>query len=103
LSALAHVQAVREGLPDSHEFDERDLALLSLAEGQARDVDALDAALREAEIVVDGKVSPLVTQARNARLALAKLLGQVDMPEAGRQSQVHARKAATARWGTKAA
>jgi hypothetical protein len=41
--AAALVAQVRAALPSSHEFDERDLALLALAERQASDLDLLEA------------------------------------------------------------
>jgi hypothetical protein len=103
-STLDHVKAVRTALPSSHEFDERDLALLTLAEQQARDIDALEADVRARGVRNDGgKLDPLVRELRTGRLALAKLLGQVDMPEAGTGAQIHGRKAARARWNKEAA
>jgi hypothetical protein len=45
-STVEHVKAIRAALPKACEFDERDLALLDLAEQQARDIDALEADVR---------------------------------------------------------
>ena len=98
-STVDHVKAIRESLPKALEFDERDLALLDLAEQQARDLDALVADVRERGVRGDGdKLNSAVREARNARLALARILGAVDMPEAGTAAQIHATKAANARW-----
>jgi hypothetical protein len=41
MTAVESVRALRDSLPESHEWDERELALLALAEHQAADIDAL--------------------------------------------------------------
>ena len=98
-STVEHVQAIRASLPNHFEFDERDLALLALAEQQARDIDRLVADVEARGVRNDGdKLNSAVREARNARIALARILGQVDMPEAGTTAQIHGRKAANARW-----
>ncbi len=43
-------------------------------------------------------INSAIREARNARIALARILGQVDMPEAGTAAQIHGRKAINARW-----
>ena len=98
-STVERVKAIRDSLPTSHEWDERDLTLLALAEQQARDLDALVAGVRERGVRGDGdKLNSAIRESRNARIALARILGQVDMPEAGTTAQIHGRKAAGARW-----
>jgi hypothetical protein len=98
ISTLEHVQAVRDGIPESHEWDGRDLTLLALAERQARHIDALEAQVDESGVTDGDRVLPAVKEARTARLALAKLLGAVDMPESGREIQIRGRRGAAARW-----
>ena len=98
-STVEHVKAIRASLPKAYEFDDRDLALLELAEQQARDIDALEADVRAHGIRNDGeRLNSAIREARNARIALARILGQVDMPEAGTTARLHARKAANGRW-----
>lgn len=95
------VQAIRGGLPPTHEWDPRESALLDLALRQARDLDLL-----EADVAVHGVRSPagrlstIVSEARQARVALARILGQVDVPDTVSPASLHGRKAAAARWGT---
>lgn len=95
------VAAIRDGLPASHEWDERERALLDLALRQARDLDLL-----EADIAVhgvrspSGRLSTVVSEARQARVALSRILGQIDVPDSEKASVVHASKAARARWKT---
>jgi hypothetical protein len=94
-TTVDHVKAIRASLPNHFEFDERDLALLALAEQQAADVDALVADVRARRVRNEnGMLNSAVREARQARIALARILGQVDMPEAGTGAQIHGRKAA---------
>ena len=98
-TTVDHVRAIRASLPAHFEFDERDLALLELAEQQAADVDALLADVRARGVRNDDdRLNSAVREARQARIALARILGQVDMPEAGTGAQIHGRRAAHARW-----
>ncbi len=93
------VQAIRDGLPASHEWDEREAALLDLALRQARDLDLLEADIAEHGVrSPSGRLSTVVSEARQARVALARILGQVDIPESVASASVHGRKAARARW-----
>jgi hypothetical protein len=44
-------------------------------------------------------VNPSVAEVRQGRLALGKLLGQLDLPESTKDAVKGARQAAEARWG----
>ncbi len=98
------VEAIRAGLPPGVELDEREDALLDLAARQARDVAAAEADIAERGYLVAGArgqavVNPSVAEARQSRLALGKLLGQLDLPESTRDAVRDARRAAETRWG----
>jgi hypothetical protein len=96
---LNRVKAIRASLPATYVFDERDETLLELAEQQARHIDALEEDVRKRGVRHDGdKLNSAIREARNGRIALARILGQVDMPEAGTTARIHARKAANGRW-----
>ena len=45
-----------------------------------------------------GMINPSVSEARQGRIALGKLLGQLDLPESTRDAVRNARNAAEARW-----
>jgi hypothetical protein len=86
-----------------------EMPLLALACRQADDVAALEALLAADGLVVAGsagqlRLSAVVTELRQGRLALAKLLDQLALPvEAGAPSMTPAQRrgkaAADARWG----
>jgi hypothetical protein len=91
-------------VPESKQFDERDLAVLELACRQQDDIVLLQAALKADGVIVTGSqgqpvLSRTVTELRGARLALARLLKQLDLAEEKLTPQQAARKAARARWG----
>ena len=93
------VKAIRDGLPGTHVWDERELALLTLAERQAADLDALEADIAEHGVRSPaGRLSTIVSEARQCRVALARILGQVDIPDSTASASLHGRKAAQARW-----
>ena len=102
-TTAAVVDAIREGLPPSYEWDQRDAALLALAARQAADIDRLEADIAERGVRVPSGRGEVLNQAfcevRQARVALARILGQLDVPEAVRPASLHASKAARARWG----
>ena len=84
-------------------------ALLDLAGRQARDVAAAEADVKERGYLVEGSrgqavINPSVGEARQARLALAKLLGALELPDLSGalrdQPSRDAQRAARARWGT---
>ena len=98
------IEAIREGLPAGVELDEREEAILDLASRQAADVAAAEADVRDRGYLVDGSrgqkvLNPSIAEARQGRLALGKLLGQLDLPESTREAVQGARRAAEARWG----
>ena len=86
------VRTIRDSLPTSMEWTERDSMLLELAEAQARDLDMLEAMV--------GPDQPLgvVRECRNQRVALGRLIGLVDVPGEISTGSLHAEKAARARW-----
>lgn len=96
------VEAVRDSLPASYEWDEREAALLSLALAQAENIDALEVDIAERGVRVEGRGGLVLNQSfaevRQARVALARILGQINVPESESGRTVHARKAAEARW-----
>lgn len=97
------VKAIRSGLPSGVELDEREEAILDLAARQARDVARAEADIGERGYLVDGSrgqsvINPSVAEVRQGRLALGKLLGQLDLPESTTDAVRSARKAAEARW-----
>jgi hypothetical protein len=94
------VRAVRDGLPATHEWDPRELLLLALAERAAADLDLLEADIAENGVrSPSGRLSTVVSEARQARVALSRIVGGLDVPLSERPSVTHARRAALARWG----
>jgi phage terminase small subunit len=94
-------------LPAGWELDDRELAILSLAARQADDLARLEQAIKRDGAMAVGStgqpvVHPAIVEARQARLAIGRLLGQLQLPdedaqprtEAGRRGQ----RAARARW-----
>jgi hypothetical protein len=97
------IEAIREGLPPGVELDERETAILDLAQRQARDIGLAEADIQARGYLVPGSrgqkvVNPSLSEARQSRLALGKLLGQLDLPESTRDAVRSARKAAESRW-----
>jgi hypothetical protein len=97
------IDAIRAGLPPGVELDEREEALLDLAAGQAEDVARVEADIASRGYLVSGSrgqqvVNPSVAEARQSRLALGKLLGQLELPESASDVVRSARQAAEARW-----
>jgi hypothetical protein len=101
-TAVSLVVEIRAGLPTSHEWTERDRALLDLAARQAADIDRLEADIADQGVRVQGRGASVLNQSicevRQGRVALARILGQVDVPDAPTTRSLHARKAAVARW-----
>ena len=101
-ATLKLVLAIRGGLPPSQEWDERESALLSLAEAQAADIDRLQADIAKRGVRVKGRggevLNQSISEVRMGRVALARILGQVDVPESLSPASLHGRKAAEARW-----
>lgn len=97
-ATVAHVERLRASLPKHYEFDERELALLDLALAQAADIDRLEADIAERGVRVGDKLNHAVAEVRQSRVALARLIGQIDLPGVGTTAKLHARKAANGRW-----
>jgi hypothetical protein len=97
------VESIREGLPPGVELDEREEALLDLAARQAHDIGLAEADIETRGYLVKGArdqdvINPSVSEVRQGRIALGKLLGQLDLPESTRDAVRNARTAAEARW-----
>jgi hypothetical protein len=80
------IRVVREGLPDGVELDERETALLELAARQLADVERAEQDIERRGYTVTGSkgqetVNPSVSEARQGRLVVARLLGMLDLPE----------------------
>ena len=65
---------------------------------------AAEADVRDRGYLVEGSrgqkiLNPSLAEARQGRLALGKLLGQLDLPESTKDAARGARQAAEARWG----
>lgn len=91
----------------------RELEVLAMACRQADDLAALDAAIDRYGLMIEGskgqdRINPLVTEARQARLALTRLLGDLSLPDDTGQGELpgmpptqasrRAQKAANVRW-----
>jgi uncharacterized protein with von Willebrand factor type A (vWA) domain len=88
------------------DLDERELLVLEQAARQADAVAALEAEIVDSGLLSRGsrgqtRLSPSVTELRQSRLALSKLLGELALPDQDEQSAPsrRGRKAADARWG----
>ncbi len=88
-------------------FEQREEAVLVQACRQADDLAALEAAVAIAGAIVEGsrgqrRMNPVITELRQGRLALARLLGMLKLPdEDGRPMtarQERAQRAAFSRW-----
>jgi hypothetical protein len=105
-TAVPHVEAIKASLPRSHEWDERERTLLHLAVRQAADIDRLEADIEARGVRVPGRGGEVLNQAiaevRQARVVLARILGQVDVPESLSPRSLHGRKAAEVRWQKRA-
>ena len=72
-------------------MSEREEALFDLAARQARDIGALEADISTRGYLVSGSrgqkvLNSSIAQLRQSRLALGKLLGQLDLPESTRDA-----------------
>lgn len=99
--------AVWAELPDAMEFDAREAAILRAACRQADTIAALERAIQRDGVMVPGsrnqrRLHPAITEARQGRLALGRLLGELEIPDAEerpKSAATHrATKAATTRW-----
>ena len=102
------VGSIVRGLPSGIELDEREQAVLDLAARQADDVARLEADIAKRGVTVPGSragqqvLNPSIAEVRQGRLALGKLLGQLELPDlAGERrggASRNAQRAALARW-----
>lgn len=103
IGATTMIDAIRTGLPAGVELDEREEAILDLAARQARDIGLAEADIVARGYLVPGSkgqnvINPSIAEVRQSRIALGKLLGQLDLPESTRDAVRGARKAAEHRW-----
>jgi len=100
---------IASSLPDGWELEEREEAILRLAARQADDLSRLESAISKDGAMALGSagqpvVNPAIIEARQSRLAIGRLLGQLALPDddaAGGSSASASetgRKAANARW-----
>jgi hypothetical protein len=103
----ALTKAVLADLPEGWELDRREIEFLDLAARQADDLAQLEKAIAKEGVTALGStgqrtVHPAVLEARQARLAISRLLGAIELPDAEGQpataASVRARTAANARW-----
>lgn len=100
-------RSVAKALPEETEFDEREVAILTMAARQADDVARLETAIKKQGTMVRGStgqpvVNPAVTEARQGRLAINRLLGELSIPDEEEQPRTAAGRrgqhAAQTRW-----
>jgi hypothetical protein len=96
---------MHSALAEDWTFDERDLAILAAACHQADDIDTIEQALVGAAAFTPGsngqlRLNQAFTELRGARLALARLLKDVEIAPADsrRTTSESARRAASERW-----
>lgn len=95
---------VVDDLPPNIEYENRELALLREAGALADDLALLEAAVAEHGVVATGstgqvKVSPFVTEARQTRLAMARILAGLKIVEPkDPRAQRYGQAGAEARW-----
>ncbi len=104
-------QSIDKGLPDGWELDERERAILVLAARQADDLARLEALIAKHGAMVTGSagqpvLNPAIAEARQARIAIDRLLGKLELPdeqeEPRSEAGKRARHAARARWDQRA-
>lgn len=103
-------RSVSSALPDGFAWDERELAILTMAAHQADDLAALEAAIEQHGAMVVGSkgqpvLNPAIGEARQARLTVSRLLGLLGIPDEDEEPKTaasrHGQKAAQARWSRK--
>ena len=91
----------------TYRFDERELEISTLAARQADDIAGLESALAADGLMIAGasgqiRMNACITELRGSRIALARHLGQLDLPDADgppvTARSAHARRAADSRW-----
>ena len=98
-------KSIDEGLPNGVILDEREAAILEAAGIQADENVALSAQVKKEGRMINDKLHPAIAEARQGRLAVGRLLGQLNLPVEDDQPATtaaqRASKAATARWNRK--
>jgi len=99
---------MRDALPPGWAYDERELAILAAACRQADDLALLEKAIKRDGATATGSkgqltVNPAIPEARQARIVLSRLLGELSIPvESDEKPQTaasrRAQRAADARW-----
>ena len=103
-AGVALVESILEGLPPGSGWTSEERTLLNQAARQADDIAALEADIAENGIRVPGSraghtvLNPAVSEVRQSRLALGKLLGALELPESASDTTRRAQRAAEARW-----
>lgn len=99
------VRQFTDALADGEEYDEREVAVLDLARRQANDIAALEGQLEAEGGSVTGstgqsRLNPIYAELRQQRLALAKILQSVKLPDEGLGSSRNSQqqRAARSRW-----
>ncbi len=87
-AGAALVKSIVGGLPAGVELDERERAVLDLASAQADDIARLEADVKEHGTRIEGStgrpvLNPALIELRQSRLALGRLLAQLDLPDGG--------------------
>jgi len=100
-------EKVLGSVPEAFELDDRELAILSAACRQADDVARLEIAVGEDGPMTTGSqgqpvLHPAIVEARQGRLALSRLLGQLQIPDEDDEprslTSARAKRAADVRW-----
>ena len=106
-SGRALWRSIVKGLPDGWELDEREQAILKLAARQVDAVAQLEGVVAKQGAMVRGStgqpvVHPAVVEARQGRVVVSRLLGQLALPNAEQEPQAasgrRAQHAAVSRW-----
>jgi Phage terminase, small subunit len=104
-------EQMKAALPEGWTYDEREQAILERACRQADDLAELEKAIKRDGVVANGSqgqkvLNGLVSEARQARVVIARLLGEVTLPdETAEKPQTAAsrrgQKAANTRWAAR--
>jgi phage terminase small subunit len=102
-------KALWKRLAEVYEFEPRELQLLTMACRQADDLSRLETAIRRDGVHLVGSMgqkvlNPALAEARLARAAIGRLLGELDLPSFTEEAKPrtaasrHGKKAADSRW-----